>query len=280
MKVLPETTCSATDVLLQTELRAKILGAVQLQQTYPSEHYPGCLQSKKLALIRPSFNSLRRYPPSLPSIDMRKSSKTPTTRSTRLRRQCSRRLSQETDRFPGLMEEIEVLWRVGNGTKWWKADVIEINIQSTSPRRAATAKIRYIQHEKYVAEDYAVTLVRPSSGSKFLRHTFPSSTDLVSWKFPNEVLQIMEEPTIPGAKSPISKERNKSQDKVHVESQPSSSAHKTDTVIQRASNTEDKKPLPLLTPSGATNDDDEMYVINQPLSSIRFFLSQNITILT
>lgn len=230
---------------------------------------------------------------------MRKSETTLATRSTRLRRQSSKLPGRaESDRLPGLMEEIEVLWSVGKGKMWWKAEVIEINTPYTSPQRAASGTIRYVQHKDYSPEDFGVTFVRPSTGAKLLRHTYPSSPNLVTWKFPEEEVKIMEElsvpekaqrqeepisrkeePIIPGARSPISKQRNKGQDQNHVDSQLSSTPHQVNTITERAPNTLKIEQSALQTPTTTTKDEDEMYVIDGPFSAIRF-LNQHKTLLT
>lgn len=116
---------------------------------------------------------------------------------SRSRRITPRALAQKhsSNRVPGLMEEIQVLWVVNKSTIWWRAEVTEF-ISTTdeptgeAPQGSTSAIIRYVARRGYVAQDFKVSFIHTVSGNNKLIHLSPSSPGYVTWKFPEDKVNV------------------------------------------------------------------------------------------
>lgn len=88
-------------------------------------------------------------------------------------------------RFPGLMENVEVLWTYKGSLIWWQAEVIDI-----SPRKQGEsgqdATLRYVKKGNFKEMNYIVKFEAPSGNVKRLHHIDPPLDTLSPWKFPCE----------------------------------------------------------------------------------------------
>lgn len=115
-------------------------------------------------------------------------------KSTRLRKQPSRYAdSDSSNGLPGVMEEIDVLWQVGNEKEWWRAEVVSINPMSAARAVATPATIRYAAKGGFDAVDYRVSFVRATRGNKVLKHLSPEATGPVNWKYSDEYIPVSDE---------------------------------------------------------------------------------------
>lgn len=99
--------------------------------------------------------------------------------------------SDDKLRFPGLMEEVCVLWVLGGSAVWWGAEVTDISASNHSDG-GFSATIRYFPRKHYKAEDYNVRFFIASGKrrTKTLQHVEPSFPGVVAWKFPEEDVQV------------------------------------------------------------------------------------------
>lgn len=88
------------------------------------------------------------------------------------------------------MEEIDVLWQVGNAKEWWPAEVIDINTEQSARSTPSLATIRYKAKGKFNAVDYTVSFVDATRGRKLLKHLSPEVSGPVHWKFSDETMLV------------------------------------------------------------------------------------------
>ena len=91
------------------------------------------------------------------------------------------------NRFPELMESIEVLWELSGQQVWWKAEVIDIS-QSNASKGLTKGIIRYCAKKNYSPVDYNISFHNSTDNVKRLQHTSPMTDSLSPWKFPEEIL--------------------------------------------------------------------------------------------
>ena len=68
-----------------------------------------------------------------------------------------------------------------------------------------SATIRYVSRRNYVAEDYKVNFIHSTSGQKQLQHISPRTNGLITWKFPEEQVNLSSKSILSRSKSAIKK---------------------------------------------------------------------------